>query len=126
MKPDYRTGYQKCVNRESVLVRCPYFTTSLYDLTEPFSKDLHNIDSFLTVICVEGSGMLRCVEPAPMREKKAFGFTRRAKALEEPQVVEMPVRQGETVLVPACVDALEFIPAADSAAHFKLLTSYIA
>ena len=138
VKPDYRTGYQKCLNRESVLVRCPYFTTSLYDLTEPYVKDLHNIDSFLTVICVEGSGVLRCVEPAPLREKKVFGFTRRARALSGPQTVEMPVRQGETVLVPACVEALEFIPdasgssdasgAADgqAAPHFKLLTSYIA
>ena len=155
VKPDYRTGYQKAVNRESVLVRCPYFTTSLYDLTEPYEKDLHNIDSFLTVVCVEGSGVLRCVEPAPPRERKCFGFTRRAKALGQPQLVEMPVRQGETVLVPACVASLEFIPdvveaagcravrAADknpvgeccrngigspaaSALHFKLLTSYIA
>ena len=138
VKPDYRTGYQKCLNRESGLVRCPYFTTSLYDLTEPYVKDLHNIDSFLTVICVEGSGVLRCVEPAPLREKKVFGFTRRARALSGPQTVEMPVRQGETVLVPACVEALEFIPdaagspdaagAADgqAAPHFKLLTSYIA
>ena len=154
VKPDYRTGYQKGVNGESILVRCPYFTTSLYDLTEPYVKDLHNIDSFLTVICIGGSGMLRCVEPAPMREKKAFGFTRRAKALEEPKQVEMPVRQGETILVPACVEALEFVPdgggsadcravpAAESnpdgecclrgigrpsaAPHFKLLTSYIA
>ncbi|MBR2098396.1 MAG: hypothetical protein IJ926_01780, partial [Firmicutes bacterium] len=67
---------------------------------------------------------------------------------------EMPVRQGETVLVPACVEALEFVPdvieSADcravpaaemnpggeccrngigspaQAPHFKLLTSYIA
>jgi mannose-6-phosphate isomerase len=122
VKPDYRTGYQKCVNRESVLVRCPYFTTSLYDLTEAYVKDLHNIDSFLTVICVEGSGVLRCLEPAPMRERKCFGFTRRAKSPEAPKLVEMPVRQGETVLVPACVEALEFVPEG----HFKLLTSYIA
>ena len=139
VKPDYRTGYQKAVNRESVLVRCPYFTTSLYDLTEPYEKDLHNIDSFLTVVCVEGSGVLRAVEPAPMREKKVFGFTRRAKALEEPKLVEMPIRQGETVLVPACVSSLQFVPDAPvilseakdlplqpSAPHFKLLTSYIA
>lgn len=136
VKPDYRTGYQRCVNRESILVRCPYFTTSLYDLTEPLVKDLHNIDSFMTVVCVEGEGVLRAVEPAPMREKKVFGFTRRAKALEEPRLVEMPIRRGETVLVPACVDSLEFFPASSAASvasaaggvapHFKLLTSYIA
>ncbi len=135
VRPDYRTQYQKALNRESILVRCPYFTTSLYDLTEPYVKDLHNIDSFLTVICVEGSGVLRAVELAPMREKKVFGFTRRSKSPEEPKLVEMPVRQGETVLVPACVEALEFVPDAAGAAgaaggqavpHFKLLTSYIA
>ena len=134
VKPDYRTGYQKCVNRESILVRCPYFTTSVYDLTEPYEKDLHNIDSFLSVICIEGEGVLRAVEPAPMREKKAFGFTRRAKALEAPKLVEMPIRRGDTVLVPACVSSLEFSPASEplipasepGSPRFKLLTSYIA
>ena len=129
LRPDYRTFYQKTQNQESILVRCPYFTTSLYDLTAAYVKDLHNIDSFLTVICVEGSGLLRAVEPAPLREKKAFGITRRAKSLEEPRLVEMPIHQGETVLVPACVEELEFVPdvvEAGSAPHFKLLTSYIA
>ena len=32
--PDYRTHYQKAQDREVELVSCPYFTTSLYDLTE--------------------------------------------------------------------------------------------
>ena len=31
--PDYRTHYQKAQDREVELVSCPYFTTSLYDLT---------------------------------------------------------------------------------------------
>ncbi len=123
VRPDYRSQYQKARDRECVLASCPYFTTSLFDLTKPLTKNLRNIDSFMTVICVEGSGKLVCDEKAPMREKKFFGLTRKANPTEAPAHVEMEVRQGDTVLVPACVESLDFIPAASG---MKLITSYIA
>ena len=42
------------------LVSCEYFTTSVLDLDAPFTKDLRGLDSFVIVMCLEGSGTLRC------------------------------------------------------------------
>ena len=56
--PDYRTHYQKAQDREVELVSCPYFTTSLYDLTEALTIDYSALDSFVVVICVEGKGTI--------------------------------------------------------------------
>ena len=37
------------------LVTCPYFTTSVYDLTEDMTLDYSELDSFVIHICMEGS-----------------------------------------------------------------------
>lgn len=95
--PNYRTEYTPQENEEVELVSCPYFTTSVYDLSLPYAKDLSEIDSFLTVMCLEGSGTL------------------------EVDGEEVSLCQGETVLIPASADDVCFVP--DD--HLKLLTSYI-
>lgn len=91
---DYKTEYQKIENAENVVVKCRYFTTSIFDLTRPLTKDLSKLDSFVVVMCLAGSGTLNGT----------------------------PVRQGETVLVPADVKELSFIPAQG---QFKLVASCI-
>ena len=96
--PDYRTHYQKAQDREVELVSCPYFTTSLYDLTQAQTIDYSALDSFVVVICVEGKGTL-CDDSGN----------------------EMPIHQGETVLLPATVKSLRVIPGG----NLKMLTSYI-
>ena len=95
--PDYRTHYNPEKDEEQEVVSCPYFTTSIYDLTLPFAKDLSGIDSFMVVMCLEGEGTL------------------------EVDGEEVPVRQGETVLIPATADDLCFVPGGS----MKVLTSYI-
>ena len=95
--PDYRTHYSPLQDEEQEVVSCQYFTTSIYDLTLPFAKDLSGIDSFMVVMCLGGSGSL------------------------EVDGEEVPVRQGETVLVPASADDICFIPDGS----MKVLTSYI-
>lgn len=97
VQPDYRTHYEPCKNAETPLVTCPYFTTSLYDLDAPVEKELASLDSFLIVICVGGSG-----------------------TLVDSEGNETPLRQGETVLVPASTQRVRFVP--DST--MKLLTSH--
>ena len=96
--PDYRTHYQKAQDREVELVSCPYFTTSLYDLTEALTIDYSALDSFVVVICVEGKGTI-CDDSGN----------------------EMPIHQGETVLLPATVKSLRAVPGGS----LKMLTSYI-
>ena len=96
--PDYRTHYTPAPDSEVELVSCPYFTTSLYDLTHERTLDLAGLDSFLVVICIGGSG--------PLTDDAGNA---------------VPVHQGETVLVPASVRNLRIAP--DGAV--KVLTSCI-
>ena len=95
---DYRTHYEAAKDRPVELVACPYFTTTLYDLTRPCEIDLAATDSFLVVICIEGSG-----------------------TLTDDQGNTLPVRQGETVLVPASVRSVSVEPEQG----IKFLTSRI-
>jgi len=119
--PGYRTSYKPSPDEEKILVKCPYFTTSLYDLTKPLGKDLHNIDSFMVVMCVEGSGTVTTVETPAQQEIKAFGlFTRKSKP--DPDVTQSwEIRQGQTFLIPAAAKSVQFTPAGS----MKVLTSYI-
>ena len=73
-------------------------TAKLYDLTEAQTIDYSALDSFVVVICVEGKGTL-CDDSGN----------------------EMPIHQGETVLLPATVKSLRVIPGG----NLKMLTSYI-
>lgn len=52
---DYRTQYTPEMNEPVELVACPYFTTSVYDMTETINCDYTELDSFIIYICMEGS-----------------------------------------------------------------------
>ena len=55
VEEDYRTHYTPKQNESVELVTCPYFTTSVYDLTENMTIDYSELDSFVIYICMEGS-----------------------------------------------------------------------
>ena len=95
---DYRTEYTAVQNEETQLVECEYFKTNLLDLTEPLSVDVKSKDSFMIVICLEGSGKLT----------DSNGY-------------ELHLKQGETVLVPAVTDQIIFTPHPE----LKILTCWI-
>ncbi len=97
--PDYRTQYEAAKNCGVELVKCPYFTTALYDLTEPSEIDLKEKDSFLVVICIGGEG-----------------------TIVDSKGESVSIRRGETILVPASIDGLRLIPTNGS---MKILTSLI-
>ncbi|MDE5621559.1 MAG: class I mannose-6-phosphate isomerase, partial [Alistipes sp.] len=94
--PDYRTHYEAKRNSETQLVACPYFVTSLYEIDEPVEKEIAALDSFLVVMCLAGSGTLM-----------------------DDEGNETPIRQGETLLVPAAPRSIRFIPDGE----MKILTS---
>ena len=101
--PEYRTAYKPVKDSEVEVVSCRYFTTSVYDLDRPLTKDLKDIDSFLVVMCVAGSGSLQ--DPSC---PAAIG--------------QLPLRQGETILIPASAKEVTFTPSAEG---LTLVTSYI-
>ena len=96
--PGNRIRYARRENAETELIASPCFTTSLLEATRPMTIDLAATDSFVVAICVGGSGTLDDGSGAPE-----------------------PIRQGETVLVPAAAAALTIRPAG----RMKLLTSRI-
>ena len=100
VQSDYRTHYDKQPDQPAKLVDCPYFTTKLYELTQPFSLPLSKLDSFVILVCVEGGGMVT-----------------------DNNGSSMPLTCGETLLVPASVSQLQIVP--KNGSTIKLLTSWI-
>ena len=110
--PDYRKQYTPVKDAENELISCKYFTTSLYDLDKAVTKDLTDMDSFLVVMCLSGSGTLTDAEPifdAEGRRGPTKGHL-------------LPLRQGETVLIPASSINITFTPSEEG---MKVITSYI-
>lgn len=96
VKEDYRTYYEHKVNEPMTLITSKFFTTSLYDLTEPMTLDYSDLDSFVILIGVGGKGTITDSEG-------------NATTLDA----------GETVLVPATENEL------DVKGNLKFLESYI-
>ena len=95
---DYRTQYDVVENEPIELVACPYFTTSLYDMTEEITCDYSELDSFVIFVCVEGSCTLYD------NEKNEVSF-----------------KAGETVLMPAFIQEVTIVPNG----KVKLLETYV-
>ena len=110
--PDYRTAYTPVKDAETPLVSCKYFTTSLFDLDKAVRKDLRDIDSFVVAMCLSGGGTLLDAEPVFDPEGRR-GPTKGHL---------IPLKQGETVLIPASSQNITFTPSKEG---MKVITSYI-
>ncbi len=95
---NYKGEYSLEKNKGIQLASCPYFTTHLYDLTEKKHLDYKELDSFVTVMCLEGAAQIMDESNDPVE-----------------------VKQGETILVSANSHGLHIEPKGS----VKLLTSYI-
>ena len=60
VQPNYRTEYEPRKNEGVQVITCSYFTTAVYDLTEPMTLDYSELDSFVILIAVKGEGRLIC------------------------------------------------------------------
>lgn len=94
---DYMTRYKALENEVVSLVQCPYFTTNLIELTKEKTQNLHQLDSFVIYMCVEGDLVLKTMED------------------------ELIMKKGETILIPAIIDEVQLIPQKTT----KLLEIYI-
>ena len=98
VQDDFRTSYDRVQNEPVEVVACPYFTTSVYDMTEEITCDYSELDSFVIFICVEGACRLRDNEDN-----------------------EITLQAGETVLLSATTQNVTIVP--DQ--HVKLLETYV-
>lgn len=99
VQDDFRTEYERVQNEPIEMVASPYFTTSVYDMTEEITCDYSELDSFVIFICVEGS----C-------------------RLTDDNQNEITLRAGETVLLPAAVQEVTIVPEGQ---RVKLLETYV-
>ena len=99
VQDDFRTEYERVQNEPVEMVASPYFTTSVYDMTEEITCDYSELDSFVIFICVEGS----C-------------------RLTDDNQNEITLRAGETVLLPAAVQEVTIVPEDQ---RVKLLETYV-
>ena len=83
---DYRTDYTVNDGVATNLVTCRYFTTNLLTVSNSLTRDYHDIDSFVVIMCTKGN--------AEIVEK------------EERRML----RQGDTVLIPASSDSIQVNP----------------
>ncbi|MBR6002713.1 MAG: class I mannose-6-phosphate isomerase [Bacteroidales bacterium] len=93
--PSYRTLYDK-KEGETEIISTKWFTTSVIDIKAPLTKDLSGMDSFLTVMCLEGSGSIECGIPAFEGGPTKGHVT--------------SIRRGESVLIPASALSAAFKP----------------
>ena len=96
---DYRTQYDAVKDEPVELVACPYFTTSIYDMTEAISCDYSELDSFVILICVEGE----CT-------------------ILDNEGNELSLHAGETILLPATTQNVSITPVNQ---NVKILETYV-
>ena len=65
------------------MLSCPYFTTAVYDLTNPMTLDYSELDSFVILIAVKGAGKVSC------------------------NGEEMSFQTGDTILLPATTEEVK-------------------
>jgi len=94
-----KVSYKQEKNSPVELVSCPYFTTNRFDLSRPMGRDYYQFDSFVILMCIEGSCEVGTVNGSKEMMKK-----------------------GETVLIPASLNSIELNPIGGSA---SLLEVYI-
>ena len=99
VQDDFRTEYDRIQNEPVEMVASPYFTTSVYDMTEEITCDYSELDSFVIFICVEGT----C-------------------RLTDDNRNEITLCAGETVLLPAAIQEVTIVPEGGSV---KLLETYV-
>ena len=99
VQDDFRTEYERVQNEPVEMVASPYFTTSVYDMTEEINSYYSDQDSFVNFFSVEGS----C-------------------RLTDDNQNEITLRAGETVLLPAAVQEVTIVPEGQ---RVKLLETYV-
>ncbi len=99
VQDDFRTEYDRTENEPVEVLASPYFTTSVYDMTEEITCDYSELDSFVIFVCVEG-----------------------ACRLTDDARNEVTLHAGETVLLPAAVQEVTIVP---EGGKVKLLETYV-
>lgn len=84
--PEYKTKAPAKANESVELVKCPYFTTNILELTQMVEKDYNELDSFVIFICLDGTVEI------------------------ETESGSETITKGETILIPASIESVTLKP----------------
>ena len=93
----YKTSYTPKKNEPVQLVKTNYFTTNVLHLDQPLSRNYQNLDSFVILMGIKGSGSLT--------------YNGR----------EMAIKTGDVILLPAAIKEIILKPESE----FKILECYV-
>ncbi|MCX7550605.1 type I phosphomannose isomerase catalytic subunit [Xanthomarina sp. F2636L] len=82
MPDNFRIAYNKTENKLNKMISCPYFTTNFLKINKTINLE-NTYDSFIVYMCVEGEAIIS------------------TGAYKE------PIKKGETILIPANIQAFE-------------------
>ena len=126
--PDYRTHYESRKDAPVELVRCPYFTTTLLDLTMPLDLSADGVfqtggpELFSGQVCRKTNSGSACPSAGLTGEAPSFvvliGLSGGGTVRTERD--ETTLQSGEAILVPASDGALSLHPGPDG---LRLLTT---
>ena len=88
VEDDYRTLYKDCNNKAVQVVKTPYFSIRVMELTKSFHRNLLKYDSFVISLCIEGDCMIH------------------VRSTGE----DIILREGNTTLIPAAIADYDVIP----------------
>jgi mannose-6-phosphate isomerase len=111
---DYRTSYERKINKPVPLVVTPFFVVKLLEVDRSFHRKLYKYDSFIAYMCLQGDCTIRI--------KSTQGFGNGVMPAEEDTIVRLT--EGNSCLIPASVADLYIAPN-NSAGVTKLLETYI-
>lgn len=110
---NYRTEYERQINKPVALVETPYFVVKLMEVNRPFHRKLYKYDSFIAYMCLEGDCTIRI--------ESTQGFEGAMPAEEQCTV---HLTEGMSCLIPASVADLYITPN-NTSGTTKLLETYI-
>ena len=100
VQDEYRTQYEKERDRANKILKCPYFSVRVTDVTSPFHRNLIKYDSFIITSCIQGS----------------------CRIVSRINGSEINIHGGQTTLIPAAIADYDVIP---DGQFCRLLDSFI-
>ena len=88
VEANYRTDYPDTSNRARQVIRSPYFSVRVMDVSKPFHRDLMKYDSFIITMCIEGDCSIRV---------RSTGD-------------EILLKEGSSTLIPAAIADYDILP----------------
>jgi mannose-6-phosphate isomerase len=88
VEANYRTEYPNTSNKAIKVIKSPYFSIRVMDVSKPFHRDLLKYDSFIITMCIEGDCTLRV---------RGTGD-------------EILLKEGHSALIPASIADYDLIP----------------